>query len=315
MQEKVVEATPKNTGRANETTAEEQALLEAKSRWTEQVERHGYATKEELDTPSKFLMPMLALDATKVGHRIKWEKSVLAQPKLDGVRCIWRPDVKKLQSRKGTFYEAPTHIIEALSWITQPLDGELYFHGESLRNITGAAKKWRPLTDNLEFHAFDLAIPELTFAERYTILAESYAGVHEKLKVVRVDSLNQNLLLSTHNAYVQEGYEGLMIRHADGLYDFGGRSPDLFKYKVFQDDEFEIVGVRVDNDGGAVLKMVTKAGREFESRPRGSLTYRQSLLDGASIGEMATVRYFSMTTTDDGGVPQFPVVVNIGDEK
>jgi ATP-dependent DNA ligase len=315
MQSKVTFASPKNVGKANETSAETQALLEAKSKWNEQVNRNGYRVKEDLDKPALFLEPMLALDATKVGHRINWDDTVMAQRKLDGVRCIWRPDVEKLQSRKGTFYEAPQHIIEALRGINRPLDGELYLHGTPLNEILGASRKYKPLTDKLEFHVFDLAFDGLHFHERVNLAASIVEQLeHPFVHMVYCDYITKDNLLPMHNQYVQEGYEGLMIRHASGFYGFGERSPDLFKYKVFKEAEFLINEVKEDNDGGAVLGLLTDEGYQFFSRPRGTLEYRSSLLDRKCLGQMATVRYFTMTSTSKP-VPQFPVVVAIGDLK
>ncbi len=315
MQTKSTLAKPKNAGRANATTAERQAELEAQAKWTEQLQRNGYKEWDRLGDVPAYLEPMLALDATKVGHRVDWARAV-AQPKLNGVRCLWRPDLKKLQSRKGTFYEAPEHVIEQLQHVEVPFDGELYIHGVPLNEILGASRKWNPLTDQLEFHVFDLAAEGAGFLTRECTLRSEFINKDLEraahLRLVGHRSLTKDSLDAVHNEWVQDGYEGLMIRHADGLY-VAGRSPDLFKYKKFLEEDFMIVAVHEDKDGGAVLEMVTYEGKPFRSRPRGSLQYRQSLLDGACIGKLAAVRFFEMTTAER--VPQFPVVVAIGDEK
>jgi DNA ligase-1 len=314
-QRKHTYAKPKNVGRANATTADEQAKLEAKAKWTKQIEREGYCLKEDLGKESPYIKPMLALDATKVIHRVDWSKA-LGSPKLDGVRTIWRPDLQKLQSRKGTFYEAPQHIIEQLKDVTHPLDGELYIHGVPLNELVGAARKANPLTEQLQFHAFDVAVPDLCFTARHRLLSDLFydGDLWEKPNVCIVNYEKITDHIELHNQYVEAGYEGLMIRHWDSEYDFGGRSPGLFKFKMFKEDEFKIIGMVVDADGGAVLKMVTEAGDVFGSRPRGTLEYRSGLLQGLCAGKMATVRYFAMTSTDNP-VPQFPVVVAIGDLK
>ena len=76
---------PKNIGKRNETTAEEQAVLEAKSKWTKQIEREDY--HEILELSGQQVRPMLALDYLKVPHRVNWDE-VVAQPKLDGLRLV-----------------------------------------------------------------------------------------------------------------------------------------------------------------------------------------------------------------------------------
>lgn len=318
MQQKVTTAKPKNVGKANATTGAEQAKLEAQSKWKEQVERECYVTWDNIDAPPLYTQPMLALDATKVGHRVNYSKAV-AQRKLDGVRVIWRPDLQKLQSRKGTFYEAPQHVIEQLGDVEDIFDGELYCHELSLNQILSASRKYNSNTEKLKFYAFDLADEYTSFGERHSDLVDTFEEMsllaREHLEIVPYEKLpSREELLPLHNQYVQEGYEGLMIRHIDGLYEFGDRSADLFKFKQFKEDDFIIIGVREDNDGGAVLDMETVEGWQFGSRPRGNLEYRKGLLDGECIGKMATVRYFAMTSTETP-VPQFPVVVAIGDEK
>lgn len=318
MQVKEIFAKGKNAGKANATTDEQQALNEAKSKWTEQVERECYTVWDDIDKPSLYLQPMLALDATKVGHRVDFSRAV-GQRKLDGVRVIWRPDLKKLQSRKGTFYDAPMHIIDQLMDVEENLDGELYCHGLPLNEILSASRKYNSNTERLNFHAFDIADWHTSFGERHSDLTDEFEekGLHARGNLVLEvfeELPHKEALIPMHNRFVQEGYEGLMIRHIDGLYDFGGRSEDLFKYKVFKEGEFLITRVREDNDGGAVLELVTKDGHPFASRPRGTLEYRMGLLEGLCVGKRATVRYFTMTSTETP-VPQFPVVVAIEDQK
>lgn len=230
-------------------------------------------------------------------------------------RVLWRPDLQKLQSRKGTFYEAPEHIIDQLRGTETPIDGELYIHGEPLNELVGAARKANALTERLEFHAFDIAdanTPYLRRDESLKSLLQTKLAGKPHLKYVGWHALVKAELDAMHNNWVEQGYEGLMIRHIDGLY-LAGRSPDLFKYKKFVDSEFRVVGVKEDKDGGAVLTMITEHGSEFSARPRGTLSYRRKLLDGDCVGKMATVRYFEITNVN--GVPQFPSVVAIGDEK
>ena len=84
MQAKCEIVQGKNIGRANETTPEQQAELEAESRYKKQLDKGYRSTKEELvELP---LLPMLAADYLKQGHRIKYP--CFGSPKMDGVRCL-----------------------------------------------------------------------------------------------------------------------------------------------------------------------------------------------------------------------------------
>ena len=91
---KTTKVTGKNVGKANETNAQEQAVAEANARWVKQVERELYTLREDLDKPPLYLQPELALDATKVGHRIPWGQ-VVGETKLDGLRCLYRPELQQ----------------------------------------------------------------------------------------------------------------------------------------------------------------------------------------------------------------------------
>ena len=74
----------KNIGRSNETTPEQQAELEAMSRYRKQIDK-GYRENKD-DLTELPLLPMLASDYLKQGHRIKYP--CYGSPKLDGVRCL-----------------------------------------------------------------------------------------------------------------------------------------------------------------------------------------------------------------------------------
>lgn len=310
---KTTQVKQKNVGKANETNAYEQAVAEASARWVKQVERELYVTKDCLDKPPLYLQPQLALDATKVPKRIPWGQTV-GSPKLDGVRAVWRPELQRLQSREGTFYDAPQHIIEQLNGVNEPLDGELFILGVPLNDILGAARKWRSLTDQLEFHCFDIAKSEGEFGERHRELSDLFYDDmligKSHLQIVNYEYVSEGNMVDLHNKYVGAGYEGLMIRDIYSEYAFGDRTTGLFKYKNFKEAEFNIVGVEEDKEGGAVLVLLTDQGNEFRARPRGMIDYRRSLMDGTCIGKKSTIRYFTMTQTAKP-VPQFPVAVAI----
>ena len=69
---------PKNVGKVNSTTAEEQAILEAVSKLTEKMRLGYFETMEEAEAKggSSFLLPMLAKDYKKTNFIlcILWSK-------------------------------------------------------------------------------------------------------------------------------------------------------------------------------------------------------------------------------------------------
>ena len=183
----------KNTGKANATTAEEQAIRDAQSKWTYQIEREDYA--EDVEKSGMQLRPMLALDYLKVPHRVNLN-DVIMQPKLDGLRLLAgyryrdkRVDEIEFMSRKGETYELPhikpeyvRKLIRFMNYRMDEefgegkyeclaIDGELYLHGLSLQEITSRARRYQEgLTEELRFHVFDAVVPGLGFEDRFNSL-------------------------------------------------------------------------------------------------------------------------------------------------
>lgn len=106
--------------------------------------------------------------------------------------------------------------------------------------------------------------------------------------------------------YVQEGYEGIMLRNKKGPY-VSNHSHDLQKYKEFEEDEFVIVGFREaeGRDSGTVIwRCATKTGDEFDCRPIGSMEHRKALFQNAkaNVGKMLTIKYQELS---EKGIPRF----------
>jgi DNA ligase-1 len=129
----------KNVGRANATTAEEQALKEAEAKHEKKL-KAGYHLNLKNISKKRFYEPMLAQDfknknrQKEVMFEIDEEgvgAAVFSQPKLDGIRCIAMRE--GLFTRTGKEIVAVPHIHEALEpffekYPNAVLDGELYNH-------------------------------------------------------------------------------------------------------------------------------------------------------------------------------------------
>lgn len=338
--EKVTTAKGKNIGKSNETTPEEQAILEAQSKWNKQVDREDYHW--DIDKAGLQLRPMLALDYLKVPHRVRWDQAV-AQPKLDGLRLTvgnrfvpggYVEGEFEMLTRKGEVYQVP-HLVHPCDLLLREvnkivdgrclaLDGEVYIHGLPLQHIVSRAKKYKKgLTEQLEFHVFDLVIPGMTFGERSGVLEEAYMNYPESLVPIIMVSSNpvscEDDLKYIHGIYSENGYEGAMIRHIDSQYAIAQRSPDLFKYKEFYDDEFQIVDVWEDKNGNAMFTVEAKVGAKlscddhvvkesytFDVTPKRTHDERKEMLGtkGYYIGQWLTVKYQSLS---EDHIPIFPV--------
>lgn len=330
----------KNIGKANETTVLEQAESEARSKWEKQRDK-GYATNRDTgysnQESSRNLLyliglllkknyrplPMLAHRYDKFSHKIQFPAYV--QPKLDGIRCMGSTELK---SRKNKTFTSLPHInndvicaINKISSNINWLDGELYSDTLSFQEITSIVRKQDPEPgyDKIEYHVYDCILPYgghekfQTFEFRLDAI-KKIDGMFPSIKIVETVIVNdQKELMDYVASCVAKGYEGGIVRNANGLYEIDKRSYDLQKIKFFNDGEFEIVGGKQDKDGGAVFSC--RCGNTtFDVRPEGTLAQRQEYWQNLQfcLGKFLTVRYFEMTTSSDP-VPRFPVGVSIRD--
>ena len=234
---------------------------------------------------------------------------VLAQPKIDGVRCIAR--ASGLFSRDGNRFESCAHIEETLArlFLADPalvLDGELHAEGHTLGEVAGLARRSAPAA-SLCFHAFDIVGAERA-EERATALADligPFCGDAVALVPTTVCASEADLDEHYRSA-LAEGFEGQMIRLSDAAYG-RGRVPVLLKRKPTEDDEAEIVGF-VEGDGGNVsLSLRWKDGRSFVAPAprRHADRARITRIGPALVGLEATYRWSGVLPT---GLPRDPVV-------
>ncbi len=322
----------KNAGRANETSDEQQAEKEAEAKWKQKRDRSGYSETIPEDKP---LMPMLAQSHDKHGHKIAYPAYI--QPKLDGIRCFIHVDGEnvKLVSRTGKEFVSLGHIADAVSELVSVmgksvgsfiLDGELYNHQfkEDFQGLVSAIKRDKPSenTHLVQFHCYDYVAEGKDFEDRIVELQhmDQWLEDVDAIQIVPtfgVDNLDG--VVEQNASWLEDGYEGSMIRNAKGGYQPNKRSPNLQKYKSFLDAEFEIVGAYENKgkmEGQCTFTCVTEDGTEFGCKPMGTEAQREQYwIDfqaGKLTGKMLTVKFFEWTTSENP-VPRFPVGTIIRD--
>ena len=315
-------ATGKNVGRSNETTPEDQAILEMKSMHKKKLDGKYSTTLK--GAKQEVFLPMLASSFDKRKDKVTYPVDV--QPKLDGVRCLayWDGDSVKLMSRGGKQWECCNHIVEELMKILPKgmvLDGELYIHGKSFQEITKLVKKWRPESVDIVFHVYDVpkepdgAIRPVWADRRWSLesLMEPFEEC-DSLEVVDTHLANtEEDVYKLQSQFLEEGYEGAIVREFDGEYRFGYRSNKLLKVKNFMDKEYEIVDYTtgVGRFEGCIIWICkTDNGDEFKVVPQGTMEERKATYDtaGEHIGELLKVKFFELT---DDNIPRFPVGIGI----
>lgn len=307
------EATPKNVGKANETTAEEQAVSEFQSMIDKQKDK-GYI---EAGKTSKIRpLPMLANKFSDRGSKVQWPACV--QPKYNGQRMLF--DGTTGWSRGGK--EIIPDVIKHLQIDTKghTLDGELILPGNVLLQETmKATKKFVDgVSDTLLYIVYDIVDPKLTFSERYKILSSI---VNSKTSIILAPTHvvnNAAEVMKYHKEFTKAGFEGTMVRDDSEGYNIGHRSNQLLKYKDFVDAEFKIVDVKEGDGkfkGSAVFVCETTAGDDtFRCTPEGTMEYRRELFQNRKkyIGKWLTIRYQELSKDK---VPLFPIGVDIRDKE
>jgi DNA ligase 1 len=327
-------ATPKNVGRSNETTAEQQAVLEAAAMHKFKLDRKYSLTPEEAQDVVP--LPMLAKDFKKAKN-IQYPVDV--QPKLDGVRAIarWEGDRVVLISRGGKTWTAVPHINKALESILpkdSEFDGELYVHGKPFQWITSRAKKAHEDSGEIQYHVYDFPTingdDSLTWQGRREAAAmlpnaqerwkhfekTDDGGIREVfVRVLTYTAKDAEEVKFYHDTFVQNGYEGAIVRLLDGTYEYGHRSGSLLKLKQFDDEEFVIIGYTqgVGVEEGLVIWACGIEGdstREFLTRPKGTHEDRAWLYKHADqfVGQKLRVKFFGWT---DACLPRFPIAEGI----
>lgn len=318
----------KNIGRANETTPEQQAEAEAKSKWEAKI-KHGYveelkrAQKGETDHVGGW-NPMLAHKYSEQGHKIVFPAYV--QPKLDGFRCT--SDTKaQLWTRTRKPYVSVPHIVKAIKddgdLEKYQLDGELYNHKykadfEKISHLVNQKTAPAEGHEIVEYHIYDVNMPG-SFEDRHKKLESllSYKNEEPFVLVETIKVNNEEELMEAFEHYQDLGYEGAIVRNAAAPY-VGKRSYDLQKIKEFDDAEFKIVGIeegrgKLMGHAGKFI-CVTKDGTEFGAKMKGELSKLKEFYENHKLwkGKKLTVKYQGLTGKN--GVPRFPVGMRLRDE-
>lgn len=303
-------AFPKNVGKANATTANEQAVKEAKAKHAAQLRKKYFTSVEAAQSVDRY-QPMLA--SKYEDHQKKLNFPVRVQPKYDGLRslALFKDGRVVLQSRGNKEYDLP-HLKAALEPLVKQgivFDGEIYLHGVGLQTINSLARKPRKESEVLCYHIYD-TVSDLPFNERWAVVEEHINGYDHLFKVPTDTAFSHEGVLELQKEYVERGFEGAMVRSIACPYKQGGRSRELLKVKSWLDAEYPVVGCKTGKDGLPVFVCSVSDGRTFDVRPKGTEEQRLDMLAKADeyIGKQMTVRYFDLT---DDGLPHFGVGLGI----
>lgn len=314
---------PKNEGRANATTATEQAWVEAVAEEGKKLKREYRRTITELSgVPCG---PMLAQSYDKLKKPLTFP--VWSQPKLDGIRAM--------VSKGGAFSRELQphfncdHILASLAPFFEKnpdvtLDGEFYNHGlkDDFNKIVSVVRKQKPTIEQraeaaklIQYHVYDMIAPNwpAPFETRSQWLSANFTE-SDAVKLVQTQAHEDQAALDRANGeYTEDGYEGQMVR-LNWHYEVDTRSSSLLKRKDgFVTEEFPIKRIEegLGNWAGyakrVVLDILDAPGGEVGAGMRGNQEFAKNLLANKDKFKLATIRHFGRTP--DGSL-RFPVAID-----
>ena len=292
----------------------------------------------------ELIRPMLAAP-TKPDDLQKLDFPRLASRKIDGVRAMCRvnPDTGAIELVSRTLKLIPNKHVQAR--FARPefigLDGELVVgnpYDKNLMQQTVSGVMSEDGEPDCLWYIFDKwDEPQGTPYFHRAANAKAMSELSRWLVWVQHHTVNNlNELYALEEQWVNEGYEGMMLRSIHGPYKMNRstlREGYLLKVKRFQDDEAEVIGVTelmtnnneatIDERGftkrsthqankegagilGALVVRDCKTGVEFDIGTGFTMEQRKNLWEGRKylIGKLVTYKHFAIGVVDK---PRFPV--------
>jgi DNA ligase-1 len=294
----------------------------------------------------ELVRPMLA-SPTKPGDLDKLSYPILASPKIDGMRALCRvnPVTKQPELVSRTLKPIANEFTQKLfaRWEYVGLDGELVVGQPTDKNLmqqTSSGVNSRDGVPHVKWYVFDKWDMDETYARRASV-AKGICNVYMGCGLVWVTHValrKPSELVALEEKWVNEGYEGMMLRDPTGPYKQNRstlREGYLLKVKRFEDGEAEVIDVEelqtntneleVDERGyakrsthkagkvgagtlGALIVKDCKTGQEFSIGTGFTAEQRHNLWEGRHyvIGQVAKYKHFAIGVVDK---PRFPVFV------
>lgn len=276
---------------------------------------------EFVTNQSGVLKPMLAKQSEKVANKKVFNKEWYISRKIDGLRClIYMGDDGELHtsSRGGmnydnSMYEILTNPILKRIFNRYPnliMDGEIYRAGYDLASINSVARTIVVAKDFefLQFYWYDIVDTEKTFVDRLDFINEiaaQYDLTYDPYREFKQDELRIQIvphvlvsgwdnMMKHHNDYVEEGFEGAVIRDPNVVYKPGARGSQMIKIKLYKTEEFLITGYELGLRGSEDMTFVlqTNEGKTFKSKPWGTRERKQWYIDNF---EEECLNHYSIT--------------------
>ena len=316
-------AQPKNVGKKNETTGEQQATLEIEAKYAKKLKSGGYWEDVKDINKEKFFQVMLAKSLSDYEAKLDWSKGIGVQIKFNGGRALATRN--GIFTRKGERYMTVPHIEKALApffekYPNAKLDGEFFRYElrEQLNKIMELIRRTVHITPQhlidsermVRFYVYDGfgfgAIDADNYITRKAMIERRLVGIPyiEEVKTIVVYSKIE--LDKVYQTFLADKQEGAIIRILDAPYE-QKRSKYLLKYKPVDDGEGIITAV-IEGEGNWT-GMAAKAtlqwnGKTFDATFKGTEEQKATIWQEQKkwLGKEVTFLYNGLTGY---GIPNF----------
>ena len=308
---------------------------ESQEKWMRKILKKNLAigiSTKSINKISPGFIPTFDVALAQKFERKRMSDWVYIEPKLDGIRClaIVENGVAKLFTRAGklitNFDDTVGKELELLCdhYSDGCYDGEIMSKDftELMRQVyrkedNDISEVYFAIFDYLTLEEWKEKKGKHTLKKRKSTLNRQIGTAHAKehlkyLKLVRYEPEllpSDEILKESHDRWVAQGYEGIMIKDTDSLYSFG-RDWSVMKYKAFFDADVPIIGLKEGtgkHQGKLGSFLVDYKGVEVNVGSGLNDELREKLWgDPTIIGRIIEVRY--QEETPDGSL-RFPTFV------
>jgi ATP-dependent DNA ligase len=291
----------RNIGKSNETNVFEQALINARGKYTKQLRLGSSKLTEltesitELTESSKsitdetilpeFIHPQLISNLRSNPELLKPNTKYILQPKLNGTCIMIKNGVA--WSRGCLRQTLQPHLNTAIKAL--PLNitfhGEFYLHGLKCNEISGLSrnKTFSESDPLMKIFLFDIVNDKpqyLRLEELSAIVLPEYIELVPHITittpiVLPIDLKAYTVLQDYFELWLKQQYEGIVIRDYNSLYVsclHNRHIKHAFKYKPFYDMEFKCISFDCCSNGKSagciILTCITSRGKQFKVRPK-----------------------------------------------
>lgn len=277
----------------------------------------------------------------------------VVQPKIDGIRCHIELVNDKVVALSRTNKPIPNIHVQQVLAKTQflGLDGELVIghptNKDVFKKTTSVVMSEDKPIDDLHFIVFDYTVKDTPYYERYDKCKAIQLDYYNRLITKWIDVVTYMLcetkeeLLTLERSYLQQGYEGIIIRDPESTYKEGRstiKEGKLLKVKRFSDSEAVIINYdRLMTNNNALV--INELGYTSRSTKKEGLVPKETLgtlhvvwnnkvfcigsgftakerdelwsLGNKLLGKYVKFKYFKIGMDE---LPRFPIFLGLRDE-